>query len=127
MQTASQRLEERTFGPRLERLTDRQAELLTALAVNDGRASTSDITITLARASSATFSRTRNELVIAGDIYALRYGEMALTDPLMTGYLLARYEELRTRASAPLLPLEEMRENAEAVRQDRLDRNATTG
>ena len=59
------------------------------IAVNGGRASRSDVTITLGRTSADSFSRTRSELLAAGDVYAPRYGEMALTVPLLGTYLVA--------------------------------------
>ncbi|HUL47182.1 MAG TPA: AAA family ATPase [Steroidobacteraceae bacterium] len=103
------------LGPWLERLTDRQAELLTAIALHGGTATTADLTATLQRSSSTTYSRTRDELITAGDIYALRRGELALTVPLSGPYLAAHYEELRGRASVPVLALDEMRSVAEAI------------
>jgi hypothetical protein len=115
LRSAAGEVEERTLGPRLERLTDRQAELLAAIAVHGGAATTADLTVTLARASSTTYSRTRDELITEGDIYAPRRGELALTVPLFAQYLLANYEHVRGRASVPLLPLDEMRRNVEAV------------
>ena len=68
--SAAAELEQRTLRPRLERLTDRQAELLAAIAVHGGAATISDLTITLQRASSTTYSRIRDELITEGDISA---------------------------------------------------------
>ncbi len=110
--TAAGELEEGTLGPRLERLTDRQAELLTAIAINGGSVTSSDLTITLQRSSSTTYSRTRDELITEGDLYAPRRGELALTVPLLRPYLLANYEDLRRRASTAILPLEELQRTA---------------
>ena len=115
LSAAGAELEEHTLGPWLERLTDRQAELLTAIALHGGTATTADLTATLQRSSSTTYSRTRDELITAGDIYALRRGELALTVPLSGPYLAAHYEELRGRASVPVLALDEMRSVAEAI------------
>jgi hypothetical protein len=115
LRSAAGEVEERTLGPRLERLTDRQAELLAAIAVHGGAATTANLTVTLARTSSTTYSRTRDELITEGDIYAPRRGELALTVPLFAHYLLANYEHVHGRASVPLLALEEMRHNAEGV------------
>ena len=119
VQEASEQLQDRTFEPRFERLSDRQAELLTALAVNGGRARTGDLTITLARASAATFSRTRDELLTEGDLYAPRYGETALTVPLFGPYLTEHYEQLRGRSRTTLLSLEDMRRNVAAIAAQR--------
>jgi hypothetical protein len=120
---ASRELEERTLSPRLDRLTDRQLELLTAIALNAGRASRSDITATLGRSSPDSFSRTRSELLAAGDIYAPRHGEIALTVPLLGSYLIAAYETVRGRTRTRLLSLEEMQHNVAALTADphRLD------
>ena len=118
-------LEERTLEPRTNRLSDRQTELLCAIAAHGGRASTSDITITLGRASSSEFSRTRDELLTKGEIYAPSRAEMALTVPLMAGYILENYENLRTRASAPVLPLEEIQRNVQAIAANRAIHEAT--
>ena len=120
LRSAAGEVEERTLGPRLERLTDRQAELLVAIAVHGGAATTAKLTVTLARASSTTYSRTRDELITEGDIYAPRRGELALTVPLFAQYLLANYEHVRDRTSVPLLALEEMRRNVEALASGRL-------
>jgi hypothetical protein len=120
LRSAAGEVEERTLGPRLERLTDRQAELLAAIAVHGGAATTANLTVTLARTSSTTYSRTRDELITEGDIYAPRRGELALTVPLFAQYLLANYEHVHGRASVPLLALEEMRHNAEGVASGRL-------
>jgi hypothetical protein len=71
-------------------------------------------------------SRTREELLTQGDIYAPGRGEMALTVPLMSPYLLAQYEQIRTRATAALLPLEEMQRNVDAIAANRATHEATS-
>jgi hypothetical protein len=106
--SAAEELEERTLGPRLDRLTDRQAELLVAVAVHGGAVSTRDLTSTLHRESSTTYSRTRDELITEGDLYAPRRGALALTVPLMRPYLLAHYDEVCARANVAILPLREL-------------------
>lgn len=108
LETAAAELEERTLGPRFDRLTDRQQELLAALALHGGTARTADITAVLGRPSQA-FSRIRDELITEGDVYAPRRGELAMTVPLFAPYLLAHYEEARGRATNELLSLAEMR------------------
>jgi hypothetical protein len=122
--SAAAELEERTLGPRLERLTDRQAELLAAIAVHGGGATISDLTTTLQRASSTTYSRIRDELITEGDIFAPRRGELALTVPLFGPYLLANYEDVRARASVRVISLQDMQRDAEALANIRLARGA---
>jgi len=122
--SAAAELEERTLGPRLERLTDRQAELLAAIAVHGGGATISDLTTTLQRASSTTYSRIRDELITEGDIFAPRRGELALTVPLFGPYLLANYEDVRGCASVRVMSLEDMQRDAEALANIRLARGA---
>ncbi len=114
--TAAAELEERTLEPRLERLNPRQAELLTALAINGGQATRAQVTATLERDSADSFSRTRAELIAEGDIYSRRRGDLTLTVPLFGRYLLANYEDVRARATTRLLPLEAMQRNAGAYR-----------
>lgn len=113
--SASDELRERTLEPRVDRLSAREAELLTALALHDGHASTRDVLTTLGRATSSELSRARDVLITEGDIYAPRRGEMALTVPLLAPYLRATYEDLRSRTGTPLLTLEEMQRNAATI------------
>lgn len=70
----------------------------------------------LKRRSPTTYTRTRDELITEGDLYAPRRGELALTVPLMRPYLLAHYEELRARANVPILALDEMQRLGEELR-----------
>lgn len=118
--TAGAEIEERTLEPRLERLTDRQIELLTALAVNGGRATSAQVTATLGLAAPKAFSRLRDELIAEGDIYAPRRGEMALTVPLLGPYLVAHYEDVRGHAGISLLAVEEMQRNVTALIPQRI-------
>jgi AAA ATPase domain len=106
--SAAEELEERTLGPRLDRLTDRQAELLAAVAIHGGAVATKDLTSTLQRESSTNYSRTRDELITEGDLYAPRRGALALTVPLMRPYLLAHYDEICARANVAILTLKEL-------------------
>ncbi|MBK7612485.1 MAG: hypothetical protein IPJ15_14975, partial [Actinomycetales bacterium] len=83
-------LDRRTFGPRWERLTDRQAEFLAALALHGGRAGMADLARTLNR-TSTDLSWLRDQLIKEGDIYPPRYGHVAMAVPLFTEFVLARY------------------------------------
>jgi hypothetical protein len=112
---ASDELRERTLAPRVDRLSPREAELLTALALHDGHASTREVLTTLGLTASSELSRVRDALITEGDIYAARRGEMALTVPLLAPFLRATYEDLRSRTDTPLLSLEEMQRNAETI------------
>jgi hypothetical protein len=109
--SAGAEIERRTFGPRFERLTARQLEFLTALAAYGGRAATASIATALGKAR-ASISDTRDALITEGDVFAPRWGELALTVPLFGGYLLAHYDEARERATTQLLSLEELRRGA---------------
>ena len=103
-------LDRRTFGPRWERLTDRQAEFLAALALLGGRAGMADLARTLNRTSTE-LSWLRDQLIKEGDIYPPRYGHVAMAVPLFTEFVLARYPEDRLGSSSELLTLEQMSEN----------------
>lgn len=104
---------------RLERLTDGQAELLAAVAVHGGAARTAELTVVLARASSSTYSRTRDELITEGDIYAPRRGELALIVPLFAQCLLANLRARSRPGVRRLLPVGEMRRNVASGRLGR--------
>jgi len=106
--SAAAEIERRTFAPRFERLTGRQLEFLTAVAVHGGRASTAAVAATLGKTQKAS-SAAREALVTEGDVYVPRRGELALTVPLFGPYLLAHYEDARERASARLMTLDTMR------------------
>ena len=100
----------RTFGPRWERMTDRHAEFLAALALLGGRAETAEVSAVLGRPVPQ-LSWIRDQLIKEGDIYAPRYGQVAMAVPLFTPFVLARYP-LDREASADLLTLAEMEERA---------------
>ena len=104
-------LDRRTFGPRWERLTDRQAEFLAALALHGGRAGMAGLARTLNRTSTE-LSWLRDQLIKEGDIYPPRYGHVAMAVPLFTEFVLARYPQDRLVPSSELLTLEQMKENA---------------
>ena len=103
-------LDRRPFGPRWERLTDRQAEFLAALALLGGRAGMAELARTLHRTSTE-LSWLRDQLIKEGDIYPPRYGHVAMAVPLFTEFVLARYPQDRLGPSSELLTLEQMSEN----------------
>lgn len=106
-------LDRRTFGPRWDRLTDRQAEFLAALALLGGRAAMADLARALNRTSTE-LSWLRDQLIKEGDIYPPRYGHVAMAVPLFTEFTLARYPQDRLGPSSRLLTLEQMRANVDA-------------
>lgn len=100
-------LDRRTFGPRWERVTDRQAEFLAALAIHGGQAAMADLATTLGRPRSE-LSWLRDQLLKEGDVYAPRYGHIAMAVPLFTPFILARYPEEREHGG-DLLTMQQMR------------------
>ena len=102
----------RTFGPRWERMTDRQAEFLAALALRGGRAAVGEVAASLGRSVSE-LSWVRDQLIKEGDIYAPRYGQVAMAVPLFTPFVLTRYPLDRAH-NADLASLDEMRQRAHA-------------
>jgi hypothetical protein len=112
------------LGPRFDRLSDRQAELLVAVAIAGGTVASAQLSVILGREDRRSYSRTRDELITEGDLFAPRRGELALTVPLLAPYLLAHYEDLRSRSTVKLLPLAEMLNNAAL---DQLSRGAGGG
>lgn len=87
--------------------------------LNGGQSATANLTSTLGRRQQH-LSQVRDTLMSKGDVYVPRRGEPTLTVAVFAPYLLANYEAGRERASRPaLLPLEEMRRNAEAIASGR--------
>ena len=113
-------LERESLGPRFDGLAHRERELLTALALNDGSATSAALAITLGRPQQS-LSQVRDTLIAKGEVYAPRRGELALTVPVFAPYLRANYEAARQRSSSGpgLLPLEEMQRNLEAFKRSR--------
>ncbi|MEP6798800.1 MAG: ATP-binding protein [Lapillicoccus sp.] len=109
--TVGAQLEQRTLGPRWDRITDRQMEFMAALALHGGRAPISTIAATLGR-EQGEMSWLREELIHEGDIYAPRRGLIAMAVPLFAAYVLTRYEEASTDATVNVLTLDQMRTNA---------------
>lgn len=103
-------IEQRTLGPRWDRIHDRQMEFLAALALLGGRTSTAKVATALGR-STKDLSWIRDALIAEGDIYAPKRGQIAMAVPLLTRYVLTHYEQSRPDAATPLLGLEDMRRN----------------
>jgi hypothetical protein len=110
LSVAADELERRTFGPRWTRMTERQMEFLAALAFLDGRASMAMIASTLGRDRSE-LSWLRDALIGEGDVYAPSRGQLALTVPLFSRFILGHYEAARAESSIALLSLEQMGSN----------------
>lgn len=109
---AAAQLEQRTLGPRWERMPDRQMEFLAALAVNGGRATTARLSHTLGR-SAGELSWVRQTLIEEGDVFAPKRGHLSLAVPLMAPYVLSHYEQARQDAdNDDILSLETMGDNA---------------
>lgn len=109
---AQAHVEIQTLEPRWLRATDRQTELLAALAAITSAttdtprdyATTNQISTVLARAVNE-WSATRVELINEGDIYAPRRGRLAFTIPTYAAYILENYEPRRLEAHLHLTPL----------------------
>jgi hypothetical protein len=113
----AQTLERESLGPRFDGLTDRERELLTALAVNGGQSTSAVLALTLGRTQQA-LSQVRDALITKGDVYVPRRGELALTVPVFAPYLLSNYEPARDRSSRTgLLALTEMQLNLQALHE----------
>ena len=69
----------------------------------------SDLAQTLARPRGE-LSWLRDQLIKEGDIFAPRYGQIAMAVPLFTSFVLSRYP--RDRAGNEMLTLDQMRGNA---------------
>ncbi len=112
--TVAEQIAEQTLGPRWERLPDGQRQYLAALAILGGhapsRAVAEVIGVTLSQVSPV-----RDELIKKGDIYAPRYGVVALSMPMMGPYVLASYDQARRDTPRPdaIKSLDQLRHAAE--------------
>lgn len=104
---ALKEIEERTFEPRWDTITDRQAELLAAMAVNGGSLTSKQLVATLGRPQSE-WSMTRAELIAAGDVFPPAHGRLALAVPTFTDYVLRNYPERAEIASVDVLSLDQL-------------------
>jgi hypothetical protein len=86
-------------------------EFLAALALHGGRASTAALAATLGRTQQE-LSWLREELIVEGDVYAPKRGQLAMAVPLFNRYVLSHYERARPDAATALLTLEMMARNA---------------
>lgn len=101
-----------TLDPDWDELTDREREYAAAVAVLGGQARTRDVAQVLDQPPGAV-SRTDGGLVRKGFCYHPSRGVVALTMPLQGPFILQVYEESRTTAGVPSLPLGALRERAE--------------
>jgi hypothetical protein len=109
--TAAAQLQHRSFGPRWDRMPDRQMEFLAALALAGGRATTAQLGMMLGRTASE-LSWIRQALLEEGDVFAPKRGQLSLTVPLMGPFVLANYEQARAEAdNSGILSLEAMCRN----------------
>ncbi len=113
----AEEIERRSLGPRWDRIADREMEMLAALALHGGRTSSASLAATLGR-TQKDLSWIRDELIVEGDVYAPRRGELAMAVPLFGQYILAHYEHARGHATTPLLSIDQMRANAQAPSTD---------
>ncbi|OYO23114.1 hypothetical protein CGZ93_06540 [Enemella dayhoffiae] len=112
---------EQYLAPRWNRLSDRQREYLTALAVCDGRATSGEVAATLGRRVGEV-SSFREALMTRGEIFDPAYGIVQLTMPSMREFALRHYPTARPRAEVELVAPRVMlanRENWLAARPDR--------
>jgi len=114
MPRAEATLMKRTLQPRWMRMTDRQMEFLTALAVLGGEASVAVLARTLNR-NVSDLSWIRDELLKEGDIYSPTRGSLTFTVPAFARFVTQEYEATRRFASTSLLPLDVLRQNAETA------------
>jgi hypothetical protein len=110
---ATAAIERRSLGPRWDRMTERQMELITALALHGGTASTAALARTLGRARTD-LSWVRDELLHEGDVYVPHRGELSLAVPTFGPYVLDHYEAARGDSTRELLGIAEMRANVSA-------------
>lgn len=107
------RLEQQTFSPRWEELSDRAREYLTVVAVIEherGHATTGEVAGVLRRATSS-LSDIRASLITEGDLYAPRYNQIALATPLFGEFARRVYDPndiTSTNMATPLRTLEDM-------------------
>lgn len=108
---AAAQLQQRSFGPRWDRMSDRQMEFLAALALAGGRVTTAQLGRMLGRTTQE-LSWIRQVLIEEGDIFAPKRGHLSLTVPLMGPFVLANYDQARSEAgNSDILSLEAMRRN----------------
>lgn len=105
--TAGSRLAVQSFQPRMDELSGRQLEYLTALALCGGDTTSQAVARTLGRAHKE-LSWVRDDLLRAGDIHSPGWGRVAMSMPQFGPYLLAHYEQARDLIATDLMPLGQM-------------------
>lgn len=105
---AAETLTMRSLEPRWDALSEREAELVTAIAANGGRATAQELAVILGR-EQRSWSRVRQNLIEAGDVYAPRRGVLEITMPALALYALHEYPDLQGRSGERLVSLDEMR------------------
>lgn len=105
---AAEQLTMRSLEPRWDALSDREAELVAAIAISGGRASAPQLAAILDR-DQRSWSRARQSLIEAGDVYAPRRGVLEITVPALAVYALREYPELQRRSPGRLVAIEQMR------------------
>lgn len=108
---AAAQLTMRSLEPRWDALSEREAELVTAIAVNGGRATAQQLTAILDR-EQRSWSRVRQSLIEVGDIYAPRRGVLEITVPALARYAVHEYPELQQHSGERLVAIEQMRDRA---------------
>ena len=108
---AAEQLTMRTLEPRWDALSEREAELVTAIAANGGRATAQELAVILGR-EQRSWSRVRQNLIETGDIHSPRRGVLEITMPALARYALHEYPDLQGRSSERLVPLADMRQRS---------------
>lgn len=111
---ANDEIERRTLEPRWDRATDRQVEMLAALAANGGLATSQQLNSLLGRPQNE-WGTTRAELIASGDVYPPKRARLALTVPAFASYILSHYEERRSDAVVEIRELKELKARARAI------------
>lgn len=97
----------RSLDPRWEDMTPRETELITAIAVAGGRATVGQLEAILGRPQSK-WSRTRADLIEAGEVYAPRRGVLEIAVPALARYATRHYEEVQRDSDVALVDLATM-------------------
>lgn len=107
-------IEREFLAPRWNRLTDKQAEYLTAVAVCGGRAETGQVADVLGKDRTG-LSQRREALIARGELFAPTWGSVQLAFPAMRQYALAKYPALEaSRPAGALVRPSEMEKNLAA-------------
>lgn len=121
IEAATARIQRRELEPRWNDTTDRQAELLAAIATIGHPAASRQINAALDRKQSE-WSTLRAELIASGDLYPVRRGNLAFATPTYLEYVLENYAERRATASIHLLSTSQIESNlAKALREQPRD------